>query len=76
MVKELEGDVLSAEQDVADLAENLRDVAEAFRAALRAGLTRRAVVVLIKDLNRDLHVKQIEGTLEALFRLDDYLDGG
>lgn len=64
---------IDAQEEVADLAEAILRVAEVGEALLKSGLTKRAIKVLIRDLEPRLGLYDIQAVLEALPRLKGYV---
>lgn len=70
---EQETDQKDPVEDVADLAEAILRVAEAGERLLNSRLSKRAIKVLIRDLDSSLSLGEIGAVLEALPRLRAYV---
>ena len=64
---------IDVNEEVADLAEAILRVADAGEKLLNSKLSRRAIKVLIKDIDPRLSLGEIESVLEALPRLKGYV---
>ncbi len=53
------------------LAQSIKKIADGFESVLKSGLTKRALVALIKDAHPSLNKSDIELTLKALDQLKD-----
>lgn len=62
-----------AQEEVADLAEAILRVADAGEALLNSRLSKRAIKVLIRDLEPRLSLGEIDAVLTALPRLRSYI---
>lgn len=64
---------IDAQEEVAELAEAILRVADAGERLLNSRLTKRAIKVLIQDLDSRLSLSDIAAVLEALPRLKGYV---
>lgn len=64
---------IDAQEEVADLAEAILRVAEAGERLLNSRLSKRAIKVLIRDLDPRLSLGDIQSVLDALPRLRGYI---
>lgn len=69
----LEQQDIDANEDVAELAEAILRVADAGERLLNSRLSKRAIKVLIKDIDPRLSLTDIQSVLEALPRLKQYV---
>lgn len=69
-----EGELSEAANRIMALEAALWRTHLAFKKALDSGLTRRAVVVLVKDQDPSLRLGDIDRVLDALGSLDRYLE--
>jgi len=69
-------DIIEAAEADADIAAALLRVAEAGERLLASGLTKRAIVVLLKDRLGQMQKRDIERVLDALPALKSYLSEG
>lgn len=61
-------------ESVEILAENLKVIADSFKKVLNSGLSKRAIIVLIKDrCSNSLSMNQIETVLDEAANLDKFL---